>query len=111
MKLFIIGVTNWEFIINDQKIDIKYVIEEDVKYTADGIITIKIQNATIDMNLFELFKKGNNVSSIKQSFQLRDHVGSLVDTIEWEYNNLIIVTMSLTGMCDGAGTLDIVLSN
>jgi hypothetical protein len=100
MNYFKAGVSDWILKFESDTVEIKTVSEEVVSYMADGKIKIVVSDVTFKKELLELFRKGNLVKQIIQSFWLFDNTGTKIADATYEYNNLVITDISYQAALD-----------
>jgi len=109
MNLFKIGVSNWILKFVNQTVEIKTISEEQITHTADGKIRIVLTDVTFKTNLIDLFKKGNNVEHVSQSFQLRNGFETKTYDIIYEYDNLKISDITYKSISDNLTVTECVI--
>lgn len=106
---FKLGVSDWALIFDTQTVYLQCAMNETISYNADGKVKIIITEASIIDELIHLFKNGNNIKQVIQTFSMRDAETQNDDTYSWVYNNLVIDKVSVNSQNNEIGKMNIVL--
>lgn len=90
-RLFKVGVSDWEAIFDDGTV-IKFdsVQMEQVTVYAQGTVTIKLENVTVQPKLFEMLLTGSKVTGLLQHFALINNMMEKKDEQIRKYVNLYV---------------------
>jgi hypothetical protein len=111
MEKFKLNVSNWELTFEDgQIVNLDNVLKESSTINANGKSSIRIEHATFNTNFLDLFKQGAKISNINQKFELFDNIGAVADKLEYNYSNMEIKSLTITGNKDEPGIEKIIFA-
>ncbi len=109
---FITGVSDWEITFeNGEKVILDALMQETIKIHADTRKKIKINNATFNSKLVDLFKNGININNLKQTFDVVNSENNVVDEVEYNYKDLYIDNVVFISATDSVTEVNVVFKS
>jgi hypothetical protein len=109
-KLFKNGVSDWELLFTDESlVSLSNIISESITNYSTGKTKIVIKIEGLDRKLADMIKKGSEIQSVRQSFDLQNAMGQFVERAEDNYDNMTVKSVSVKSEADELGVTTIVI--
>jgi hypothetical protein len=100
-KLFKSGVSDWELLFTDESlVSLSNIISESITNYSTGKTKIVIKIEGLDRKLADMIKKGSEIQSVRQSFDLQNAMGQFVERAEDNYDNMTVKSVSVKSEAD-----------